>query len=429
MKTRWVATGARRASPVPLILILLAAVVAGAGAARAEGRITFSKMTVQGCKAMGKCIWKMTCQVGPNGQVVQSMRGVSRDVQKMDKSFDVQSFPVNVQCRTDIDDGWFTTSWKEVGRAEVSIPGGGDWKLEMANKEKGGVVAQLTVDSLDVGAPAAAPAAAKAPAKAAAKPSAKPAAAKAPRQFVAVYQERPEGAAVLVGMPWAQFKARADQLESGGVRIVSLDSYVDGGRRLWNGIFRSATEKQELAIGVRPEDFNNKYKDMVVNKHMRLVDVIVYDEGDKRFLAGVFREGYDNPELWLGQDQKQFQGKVTELGGRNLRLVRMDVYKATGNKLNYAGTFREGTGSYGLWTGLDRDAFLAKWKKASDSGTQVNEVKTYVEGKKRLYDGVIGGGGLKTAIVLDLDQPAFVAQWKEQFKKGMRLVGFDTYQD
>ena len=412
---------------VAVIAGLSAVLLAGPSAARAEGRITLTKGTVQGCSAMGKCIWKVSCQVGDE-QFTQEMRGVSRDVKEFKKSFDVRAFPVNVACGVQIDEGWFTTKWADVGKASVQIPGGGDWDLDMSTKDRGGVLVHVTVDSLEVGAlpPPAAPAAGKAPAKAAAKAPAKPA---APRQYLAVFQQSPQGEAVLVGLPWDQFKARADQLDAKGSRIVALDSYVEGGKRLWNGIFRTGKEKQELVMGVDFDAFTKKYKDLVTNKHMRLVDVVVYDEGPKFLLGGAFREGYDNCDFWVGQDRQQMEGKVSELGGQGLRLTHMDVYRTTGNKINYAGAFRAGSGSYGLWTGLDRDAFLAKWKKGSDSGTQLNEVKTYAEGKKRLYDAVIGGGGFKTEVDMDLDWNALVAKWKENFGKNLRLVGLETYRD
>jgi Bacterial tandem repeat domain 1 len=418
--------------PVPSILsvaaLLAGLLAASPGAARAEGRITFTKATVQGCSAMGKCVWRITCQTGRE-QLVQDVRGVSRDVKEIAKSYDTQAFPVNVQCKLDIDDGLFTTKWKEVGKAGVTVPGGGDWDLEMANKENGGVTVHVTADSLEMGGPAAAPAA---PAKGKPAKAASKAASQAPggaRQYVAVFQASQQGEAILVGFPWDQFKARADQLDAGGVHIVALDTYVDGGRRLWSGIFQSGAEKQLLLNGLAFEEFTKKYKGLVVDQHMRLVDVVVYDEGAKRQIGAAFREGYDNPAPPWFLEQKAFEAKVTELGGQGQRLRRMDVFRSSGNKLNYAGVFREGTGSYGLWTGLDHDAFLAKWKKASDSGTQINEVKTYADGKKRLYDAVIGGGGTKTQVALDLDAKALAAKWRESFGKGYRIVGLETYQD
>jgi hypothetical protein len=404
--------------------LLAGLLVVAPGAARAEGRITITKATVQGCRAMGKCIWKVTCQVGKE-QLVQDLRGVSRDVKEINKSYDTPGFPVNIQCKTEIDDGLFSTAWKEVGKGGAAVPGGGDWDFEMSNKENGGVTVHVTVDSLEIGAPAAASAgkAAKAPAK-----PAKAAAPAAPRQYIGVFQASQQGEAVLVGFPWDQFKARADQLDAGGVRIVSLDTYVDGGRRVWSGIFKSGTDKQALFTALDFTAFTKQYKNMVNEQHMRLVDVVVYDDGPKRLLAGAYREGYDRYDLWVGQEQATFQGKVAELGGRGLRLLHMDVYRTTGNKLNYAGAFREGSGSYGLWTGLDKDAFLAKWKKGSES-TQISEVKTYTDGKKRLYDAVIGGGGVKTEVDLGMDWNAFAAKWKENFAKGLRVVGLETYQD
>jgi hypothetical protein len=432
MNIRTVVAGVRPVSPVLSVAALLAGLLAaGPGAAWAEGRITFTKATVQGCNAMGKCIWQVSCRVGPNGDVTQEVRGVSRDIKPIDKSFDVRSFPVKVDCKLALDDGWFTTSWKEMGSASLAVPGGGDYDIVMENKEKGGVSVHLTVDSLEVGAPAAAPAAATAKgttAKVSTKPAAKPAAAKAPRQWLGVYQGGQQGAAVLVGLPWDQFKARAAQLDAQGSRVVAIDTYMDGGRRLWNGIFRSGKEKQELVAGLDWDAFSKKWKNLVNDQHMRLVDLVLYDEGSKRLVAGAFREGYDENTLWVGQEPKAFEAKWAELCGQGQRLVDMEVYKTTGDKINYAGAFRAGSGSYGLWTALDRDAFLAKWKKAGES-TQINEVKTYTNGKKRLFDGVIGGGGLKTDVAMDLDWDAFAARWKEQFLKGKRLVDFQPYQD
>jgi hypothetical protein len=428
MNIRTVVTGVRPVSSVLSVAALLAGLLAASpGTAWAEGRITFTKATVQGCNAMGKCIWQVACKVGANGDVTQEVRGVSRDVKPIDKSFDVRNFPVKVDCKLAIDDGWFTTSWKDMGSASLAVPGGGDYDIAIANKEKGAVSVHLTVDSLEVGAPAAAPAATTTKGTTA-KAANKPAAAKAPRQWLGVYQSGQQGAAVLVGLPWAQFKARADQLDAQGSRAVAIDTYMDGGRRLWNGIFRSGKEKQELVAGLDWDAFSKKWNTLVNDQHMRLVDLVLYDEGSKRLLAGAFREGYDLNALWVGQDPKAFESKMTELGNDGQRLVDLEVYKTTGDKINYAGAFRAGTGSYGLWTALDRDAFLAKWKKAGAS-TQINEVKTYTNGKKRLFDGVVGGGGLKTDIAMDLDWDAFAAKWKEQFLKGKRLVDFQPYQD
>lgn len=410
---------------VAVSVLLAGLLVAGPRMARAEGRLTFTKATVQGCTAMGKCLWKVTCKVGNNGEVVQELRGSSRDVKEINKSFDARTFPVNVQCRLDFDDGWFTTSWKEVGKAELAVPGGGDYDLEMSSKEKGGVSVHLAVDSLEVGTPSAA----AAPAKATAKPAGKaPAKAAAPRQYIAVFQQSTAGEAVLVGLPWDQLMARAGQLDAKGSRIVGLGTYTEGGKRLWNAMFRSGKEKQLIVPGMKWEDFSKKWSSLVNDQHMVLVDLVIYDEGSKRLVAGAFREGYDQNALWVGQAPAAFQAKWSELSGSGLRLVDLEVNPTAGGKLDYAGAFRQGSGSYGLWTGLDRDAFLAKWKKAG-GGSQLNEVKTYSDGKKRLYDGVIGGGGFKSELEMGLDWAALAAKWKEQAGKGMRLVSLETYQD
>src|SRR5436305_4681093 len=213
MRHRTVVAVVRPVSPAFAVAVLLAGLlVGGAGAARAEGRITLSRMTVTSCSAMGKCHWQITCKVGRE-QLVQDMTGVSRDVKEIGRSYDTPGFPVNVKCTLAIDDGWFTTKWQDVGQADVAVPGGGDWDLEMASKEKGGVTVRVTVDSLEIGSAASAAPAAGRPAKAAK-------AASGARQYLGVFHRVPQGEAVLVGLPWDQFKARADQLDAKGSRIV-----------------------------------------------------------------------------------------------------------------------------------------------------------------------------------------------------------------
>ncbi|HEX7182544.1 MAG TPA: hypothetical protein VF756_11930 [Thermoanaerobaculia bacterium] len=402
------------------IALLTAAVLGGlllggTAEAKTSGRIVAAEMSVDRCEDFfGTCEWRLTCKVGnaadtellPSAEV-----GVAGKVE-IAKTFESVSFPVNVACTLAEDDGWFGASWEEVATASLAIPGGGDYSLDLGNDAQGAVRVSFTIDSLEV---AAAPVASRA--------SSKKAASKEARQYLGVYGEKPEGHAVVMGLPWDAFKARVDQFAAAGPKLVYLQTWDDGGQLLWAGIFRTMKEKQQIVTGLDWDAFIAEYKKQS-EQGMVLADLEIYGKSVKDYrFAGVFHEGAEQNPVWIGQSREEILGKVMELSGKGMRLVDMEAYKA-GDRVLYTAVFRPGHGSYGLWTELDWDAFTSKAKGTSSSA--VTKIATYTVGGKRLYDGVIRGGSAHE-IEPALEASAFATRWKEQLDEGIRLVSFETW--
>ena len=391
----------------------------GAAGVRAEGRIAFTKLKAERCEEGGSCEWRLACRIGSgrDQDIVAGAEVVGASSLDINKAFDVQSFPVAVACTLFEDDGWFSEAWDEVQKESISLPGGGDYKLTLGNKEEGVVNVTLAVDSLEIGMPPTPPAPAAAPAK-----GKKPAAA---RTWIGVYEKLPGGRAVVVGLPWDRFKARSDRLAAKGSHPTVLETYMDGGQRLWSGIFASGPEKSEIVANLEYDPFTAKWKNLY-DQGMRLMDVVIYDQGGKRFFSGVFHEGWDPESFQVGQSKDDLQNNLFKFSGQDLRLVDLEPYRADSGKLLYATAYRPGSGGYGLWVDLDWDTLYSKWKAASDGGTQLFDLEPHTEGGKRLFDAGLHSG-LKGALEPPAEWPAFAAKWKELVGQGLRLVDLETF--
>lgn len=405
------------ASALPLAAAVCATLLGGAGAAHALGRVTATQMDVVYCEEMGSCELRLTCQSGGKEvELIPAEIATNPATIKINKSIEVASFPVTLTCTLFEDDGWFGTSWDQAATESITLEGGGDYQLKLANPEQATVTVTLLADSIQssLTAPSAAvPAGGKV--------------VKAPpaRQFLPIFRKEsePTGHAVVLGLEWPAFEKEVQALASNGVHPTDVETWVDGGKRLWAGVFRSGVDSSRVIPGLEWEKFQEQYTKLSdaenVDDQMQLVDMEIYPEKGKNLFAGVFRNGTEVHALWIGQDRPDFLRKWQQLVNQNVRLYDLEVYKAVGGSRNlYAGVFLEAPGGYGIFTATPWDEFQKKW----GGGSGLWEVETYMEDGKRLYDGVILGGASKEELPGMLDGPALVAKWKDMLAKGYRLI-------
>lgn len=419
-----------RLSFLPLALVVAGALLAPQ-AARAEGRITLTKMFVLTCEEMGDCEWRLTCRAG-NQQEVEVVPGASAKAGRtvdMNRGLDVGRFPVKLTCTLFEDDGFLSESWEKAGEASIDLPAGGDYKLLIPGPGQGNVRVQMIVDSLEIliPPPPAAPEPAAAPAKGRA---AKPPKPEPQLRFLGVFTQRPEGQTVIVGQEWDAFKAKVAELDGAGIKLINLESFPHGGKVLWAGLFRDLDDRSML-LGVSDWDaFVNDWK-KVSSGSMRLEDLEVYTVGNDVKAAGLYRPGGDSFSLWVGQTQDEFKKKRDELSfSKSLRVNDFEIYRAFNTTL-YAAGFRSTARTPEIWLGLERGALEAKVKGAKS--LQLADLETYKEGDKRLYDALMHqpeeGLAVPVEIVFEADQATFVRRWKEMIAKGHRLVELEVYQE
>ena len=424
MRTRevlaWVRT---RASGAFLLSLLVGgALLGGPAPARAQGRVTFTQLSIERCK--GTCTLKLSVSVAgkPAAELV-SGQGRTKDLIDIGKSLEVPTFPAEVKCTAVKDTGWIGTTWTQLGSGSVTLPTGGDYKLDVDNPELGAVRVLLAVDSLENFLPAG-PAAPAAPAKG---KKAAPAKAGAPLQVAATFNPAKEGHAVVIGLEWPAFKAKVDKMSALGMKLVAIKVFDQGGKRLWAGIFKNVPDRVVLRANQEWKEFQADWMRMTGGL-ARLVDVEVYDT--KPLYAGLYRDFSDRnrPMMWTDV-RKNFVDKVKDLAAQGQQLIDVVVYVGPA-KTSYVGTFRGTTGNYELWTNSDKAAFEAKWKAASAKGQQMVEVVTYKESGKRYYDGIVRSGmGAPGDVLLDADVATFVKRWLDDTGKGLRLTNLDLYHE
>jgi hypothetical protein len=416
----------RVASAFLLSLLVGGALLGDPVPAMAQGRVTFTQLSIERCK--GTCTIKLSCSVGgkPASELLAGKQGRTKDLFDIGKSLEVPQFPAEVKCSASADTGWIGTTWTQLGSGSVNIPAGGGYKIDIDNAEHGAVRVLLTVDSLENFLPAG-PVPAAAPAK-----GKKPAAAKAavPLLAAATFNPSKEGHAVVIGLEWPAFKDKVDKMGALGLKLVTIKVFDQGGKRLWAGIFKNVPDRVVLRANEEWKDFKADWS-RLTGGLARLVDVEVYDT--KPLYAGLFRDFSDRnrPMMWT-DERKNFEDKVKDLAIEGQQLIDVEVYVGP-TKTTYIGTFRATSGKYELWTGSDKAAFEAKWKAASGKGLQLVEVVPYKEngkGGKRYYDGIARSGvGDPGDVLVDADVATFVKRWLDDTGKGLRLTSLALYHD
>lgn len=428
MKAQPIAMGppARPAAFLPLSLLLLAGGTLLGGPAWAAGSVTFKQMIVERCPE-SSCEWRLSCGVdGP--QETELFAGEDARTKykiNINRTLEARRFPATVHCTAWEDDGWFGESWEKVNSGSVEVPAGGEFRLDLANRDQGTVRILMSVDSLEIAMPAEAkPAATAAPKKGSA---AKPVPA---RRFTGAFTPSPEGRAVVIGMEWKPFKEMVDKLSGYGLQIETISTFEQGGKRLWNGIFRNSQDQVVLLSDQDWDKFSGSWKKLTGGQS-RLTDLEIYQKGGQNTFAGIFRNLGESHAFWVGQKRDEFTDKVKELSeGKGQKLIDIEVYRpsAGGSTLLYAGPFRQSNLEASLWTGLKREAFETKLQGIRGKEWQVVNIQTYKDGKDRNYDALLrtGPGG---EVVIGLEAAAFTAKWRELAAKGLRLVSVEVYQE
>ncbi len=212
-----------------------------------------------------------------------------------------------------------------------------------------------------------------------------------------------------------------------GLQIEDFETYEQGGKRLWSGIFKNSQDQVQLITDQDWDKFSTSWKKLTGGR-MRLTDIEVYPKSGQNHFAGIFRDLGDSHSLWVGQTHKEFESKVAELSSyKGQQLLDFQSY-GSGTGILYSGTFRQDPNATQFWTNLKQADFQSKVNGLRGKNMQVVDVETYKDGKDRVYEAVVrtgAPGDIVTGVTLD----AFPKRWREQVGKGQRLASLEIYQE
>ena len=415
-------------SAVLLVSLLLGGALLGAPSqASAEGVVTFLSFTADRCPESSGCEWRLSCGVGGPQltELVPSSTARTKYSVDIKKSLEIKTFPATINCTAWEDDGWFGETWEQVGTASIDVPSGGNYKLSISDKEQGALHVDMAVDSLEISLPAPPPASTK-PA-AASKKSAAPAKTPPALQVIGAFNPQKDGHAVVVGLEEKAFRTKVNELSGLGLQIEDVETFEQGGKRLWSGIFKNSSDQIQFITGQDWDQFSSSWKKLT-GGNMRLTDMEVYPSGGKNLFVGIFRDLGKSHALWVGQTRKDFVNKVKELASyKSEQLVDFQPY-GSGTGTFYAGAFRQDPNATELWTSIKLADFPGKLNGLRNKNMQVVDVETYKEGKDRVVEAVVRTGA-PGDVVMGVTLDGFAKRWREEIGKGQRLISLEIYQE
>lgn len=99
------------------------------------------------------------------------------------------------------------------------------------------------------------------------------------RMFTGVYRAGQDGHALWVGANWQNFMAKRLELQSAGQRLIDIASYSEGGDQLYAGVFRAGSDRAALKSGTWG-DFVSDWQQLS-KKNLRLISVDTYIDGQE----------------------------------------------------------------------------------------------------------------------------------------------------
>ncbi len=240
-----------------------------AGPASAQVDVFFTSMSVNDCKEIGTCDWRLKCTVSDQQteeffNMVEANTGGSITIGESITS--TRPFPLTVLCEVREHDGGIGAEWEFVGNPQIKVFDVGEYILHAENDE-GDVDIKFTIDNVGQ--------------------AGSPLTAASPRRYSGVFRAGNAGHFLWVGADWPSFTAKWQQLSGQGLRLIDLETYKEGSKRLYSGVFAAGSDAHFLWAGVEWPAFQAKWKELS-DKGYRLIDLETYKEGNKRLYAAYF---------------------------------------------------------------------------------------------------------------------------------------------
>ncbi|NII27080.1 M23 family metallopeptidase [Pseudoflavitalea sp. X16] len=147
------------------------------------------------------------------------------------------------------------------------------------------------------------------------------------RYFLGVFRQGGGGYALTpAGLDWAAFNTFWSNA-SKTMRLTDIETYTEGSKRYFLGVFEQGSGGYVLSpYGMNWGQFSDYWADRA-KENLRLTDIESYEEGGKRIFLGVWRQGTDGYYLWHGVDWQSLTSKWAELNNNtDLRLIDLETF-------------------------------------------------------------------------------------------------------
>jgi hypothetical protein len=152
-------------------------------------------------------------------------------------------------------------------------------------------------------------------------------------------------------------KTAQDFFDKNGLRLVWVDSFVEGGKRKWIGISRGGDWANRFIIKDDLTSFSTEAQSLFDDKGLRLTHIMTWVEANKRRWLGISRSGSWANRWWISSDIGQFSTRSQQLfDNEGKRLVHVTTY-VEGNQRRWIGISRSGDWANRWYFRADLDSF------------------------------------------------------------------------
>lgn len=178
-----------------------------------------------------------------------------------------------------------------------------------------------------------------------------------------------------------EFHAEWEWLLDKGYYCSDVETYSDGGKRKWDGIFKKTNKRSAMWRNWDSDGFHDKWEEMS-KQGLRLIDVETYMDGNTRKWAGLFLEMSGGYYLYRGMSHDALHNKWEELGKKGMKLIDIERYGD-----DWAGVWIEGP-DVAMYRNWDTEDFKMKRRELNDKGWKLIDVDTYMVGGSRKWAGL-----------------------------------------
>ena len=141
----------------------------------------------------------------------------------------------------------------------------------------------------------------------------------------------------------AAFEAKAQQLfDDKGQRVIHVSTFVEHGTRRWVGIARAGDWANSFWVSPDRAAFEAKAQQLFDDKHLRLIAVHTYPEGNQRRWVGIARAGDWANSFWVSPDRAAFEAKAQQLfDDKGRRVIHVSTFVEHGTR-RWVGIARAG---------------------------------------------------------------------------------------
>ena len=181
------------------------------------------------------------------------------------------------------------------------------------------------------------------------------------------------------------FLKRTQELfDKRGLRLLYFTTYMSGRQRRWAGVYRSGNWGHRFIHDMSSDTFVKTTQKLFDDEGLRLEAMDTYVQGGKQLWAGSYRSGDWGHRLHIDRSRQAIIDESNALHKQGLRLTTVRTYVKNGQQM-WAGIYR--SGNWGNRLLLDRD-FASFAKDTQDlfdkEGLRLVDVTSYmVDGKRR----------------------------------------------